>query len=92
MIKYEIRLNPQITWRKIDQKIVVLNSENQEQYLLNKLGSRIWNDFTQGRSFTRTIRSMVKEYAICQERAEHDVNAFLKTMAAKKIISLKIDT
>jgi hypothetical protein len=89
MISFSIRLNPQVTWRKIDRRIAVLNSETQNHYLLNELGGRIWNDIVQGKPLRDTICMIAKEYVVSRERAEQDINAFLSRLEAEKIITLE---
>lgn len=89
MSSCNIRLSPQVTWRKVDRRIVVLNTQSQRHYLLNELGGRIWKAITSGKSLQQAIRSIAREYAVSQERAERDVSAFLAGLEAEKIISLE---
>ena len=89
MTSCNIRLSPQITWRKVDRRIVVLNNETQNHYLLNELGGKIWKAITSGKSLQQTIRSIAREYAVSHERAERDVSTFLAGLEAENIISLE---
>ncbi len=81
-----IGLKPQLSWRKLDRRIVVLDPAGGNHYLFNELGGKVWMGMVQGRPMEHTIRAIMREYAVSRDRAERDVEAFLAGLEAERII------
>ena len=84
-----VRIGKNIIWKKIANKIVILNNKNKDHYVLNETGILIWKHMTSGKSLNDTIEKISKEYSVNKEKTAKDIVRFLKDLEKEKIIFLE---
>jgi hypothetical protein len=65
-----------ITWRNVEEEIVVLKLGTGEYFTFNDLGREIWLFLTEGNSISEIIQKIVDTYEVEKNQAAADVEKF----------------
>ena len=65
-----------ITWRNVDEEIVVIKLGTGEYFTFNDLGREIWLFLTEGHSISEIIQKIVDTYEVDKDQALADVENF----------------
>ena len=71
---------------KIDDEVVVFNSDSGVYYGLDDTGVRVWELLQEARSAAQIGQILVEEYQVTQQRCEEDLLAMLQDMADAGLI------
>lgn len=77
--------------KKIGYKITIYDGNKSVLYTLNTTGSYIFSKLKLGWNQTKIISSLIKKYYIHKESAQKDLNALIKDLLAKKIITQTVE-
>jgi hypothetical protein len=67
----------ELSWKTVDDEVVALDLATGTYFSANPSGSRLWERLSDGCDRGDLIVALVSEYAISDERAGRDVDAFL---------------
>jgi len=84
-----IKIRKNISWKKIANKTVILNRENENHYVLNSIGVTIWKHIVSGKSLSEVIDQLSEEYSVARDRIAVDLDSFLKNLEKENIISVE---
>lgn len=83
-----LRLRPDfIDWRIIDDEIVMLDAERSQYLATNPSGTLLWQTLHEGATRTQLVELLVSRYAITEEQARCDTDAFLAELRARELIA-----
>jgi hypothetical protein len=82
-----IKRNPDMDASDLDGEIVMMNLEKGQYYMMNEVGSRIWELISEPKTVKTIINALVKEFQVETEECERDVLEFLKKLKYSNIIS-----
>jgi|SRR5580700_6425772 hypothetical protein len=75
-----------LDWRAVEGEILALDLESAEYLSINRTGALLWRDLAAGTSREQLAHTLVAETGIGIDRALHDVNAFLRQLAAQGLL------
>ena len=67
----------ELSWKAVDDEVVALDLATGTYFSANLSGSRLWERLSEGCDRADLIVTLVTEYAVSEEQAERDVDAFL---------------
>ena len=82
----KFKLNELITWRDVDDELIILELESGNYYSLNDIGRFIWLQLSADKSFAEIVSEITEEYEAGEDQARHDSYHFLKGLIEHKII------
>jgi Coenzyme PQQ synthesis protein D (PqqD) len=75
-----------LTWREVDDEIVVLDRRNWMYMGVNGSGVLLWKEIVNGASRQRLVQSLCEEYEIDVETAERDARAFIEMLSSNNLL------
>jgi hypothetical protein len=85
-ISKKFRVKGDITHRIIDNEAAIVRPSDGTLIILNESGTFIFKNLVRGLSPERIIKKIVQEFDVDPERAERDLNSFLRVMKREAII------
>ena len=85
----EIIIKEDVYARRMGNKVLILNPENNKRYILNDIGVQIWNYISQNKALGEGIEEIAKDYATNKEKVAIDVHRFLKQLEKENILKLR---
>jgi Coenzyme PQQ synthesis protein D (PqqD) len=83
---YRLRTD-ELSWRQIDDEIVVLDADRAEYLAINGAGARLWPALVEGASLEQLADLLVDTYEIDSERATADASQFVATLSDQGLIA-----
>jgi hypothetical protein len=80
---------PTTAWRVIEGEAVILSMDSKVLRGLNAVGSRIWELIDGRRDVEQIVDVVVGEFSVAPERARADVEAFLRVLADRGLVTLR---
>jgi hypothetical protein len=77
---------PEVVSRLVDGEAVVVHPRQGMIRVLNPVGARLWELADGRRKVAELVETIVREYAVDQERARNEVLAFLADLAQRGIL------
>jgi Coenzyme PQQ synthesis protein D (PqqD) len=68
------------TWRRVDDKLVVLDLVGASYFSISDSGSALWERLTEGASFEVLVDDLCERFEIDRAQAATDVETFLGTL------------
>ncbi|MFH1618722.1 MAG: PqqD family protein [bacterium] len=75
-----------LAWRKVENEGVILNLRTSEYFSFNQAGTFIWELLCRGTAPASISRKLAEEFEINEGRAACDLEEFLRTLCAEKLI------
>lgn len=86
MPEYEINKD-KVSWRKVNEDIIIIHLETTNYYSINKTGSIIWEMLSQKLySEAELIERVSKHYGVDSKTTGKDVQLYLQTMLEEDLI------
>jgi hypothetical protein len=83
-----IRLrSDELSWRQIDDEIVILDGVRAEYLAINGAGARLWPALVDGASREQLVDLLIDTYQIDPKRATADANQFVTTLSDRGLIA-----
>jgi Coenzyme PQQ synthesis protein D (PqqD) len=76
-----------IFWRRIDEEVVVLDTEQSTYFSLNSTASFIWDRLQTGTTLGAVIDGVVDEFGVDRAVAAADVDDFLRVCREHRFIA-----
>ena len=83
----QIRLRTDgLTWREIDDELVVLDVARSNYLATNDAGRLLWRSLASGTTRAELVRELSDTFALDQETAGADVDRFLAELRAQSLL------
>lgn len=82
-----IVLNPQLAWREIEGRVVVISPADSIVHELNETASAIWKHADQGCSAAEIADLISGEFSVDVNRAKIDTESLLAVFAQKGLVT-----
>ena len=73
--------------RKVGGEMVILSAEDSSLFVLNEVGTTIWEAADGRRSIEAIVDAVCFEYDVDPDTAQRDVEEFVQTLAAAGVLS-----
>lgn len=67
----------ELSWRRVDDEIVVLDMRSSAYYAVNGTGATLWEHLQAGCDRDQLVQAVVAEHDISLQESERDVDAFV---------------
>lgn len=81
-----LKIKDKIAWRKIGEKTIVFNPENQELLELNEVAVSLWKKLLRGTDIEQLLNDVLRTYNADQKQAEQDVIDFISSLNSLNFI------
>lgn len=82
-----ITLNPQLAWREIEGRVVVISPEDSMVHELNETASFIWKHADGARSVSEIASLLSVEFCVEPAQAKLDTEELLRMFAQKGLVT-----
>jgi hypothetical protein len=85
----ELRLRADgLDWREVSGRIVALLPGSSGHVVVNATGAVLWRALVSGADRGRLVITLVEAFAIDEQRAERDVDAFLAALRSRGLLAV----
>ena len=84
-----ISRNTDIDDTDLDGEKVMMNLDKGQYFMMNEVGSRIWDIVDEPKSVEEIVKSLLNEYEVEREQCENTVVEFLSELAKSDLIKVK---
>lgn len=88
-LKDIISRNNEIDDTDLDGEKVMMNLDKGQYFMMNEVGSRIWEILEESKSVEEIVQSLLNEYEVEKEQCESTVIEFLGQLNKADLISVK---
>lgn len=82
-----ITLNPQLAWREIEGRIVVISPEDSVVHELNETASFVWKQADRGCGVSEIARLLSEEFRVDAPQARSDTEELLRMLEQKGLVT-----
>ena len=79
-------LSPDITIRTLEGEAVLLNLQTGAYFGLNKVGTHIWQLYSEGKPLGEVVTGVCQRFEVDAERAQADVEAFTQRLLERGLL------
>ncbi len=84
----ELRLRTdELVWREIDDELVAVDIASSAYLSTNRTGTVLWQMLAEGTTRAELVDRLVESFGISSEHAAADVDAFLKDLEARELLT-----
>lgn len=83
-----ISKNPEIDATDLDGEVVMMNMEKGQYFMMNDVGSRIWEIIEEPIKVSEIINALISEYEVEREECENTVMEFLNDLSYGDLIKV----
>lgn len=76
-----------ITWRQVDDEVVVLDLDNSVYLSINASGRLLWERLVQGAGRGELVDLLAEEYSLDRSSATADVDEFLAELRRNRLLA-----
>lgn len=87
MKRETIVLNPQLAWREIEGRVVVISPEDSVVHELNETASFIWKHADGGRDVAEIASLLSEEFSVDALQAKADTEGLLERLVQKGLVA-----
>ncbi|MDZ7859128.1 MAG: PqqD family protein [Candidatus Krumholzibacteriota bacterium] len=80
------RISDKVVFRKVEDKIVLINLETGYYYSLNEIGGFIFNSIRDGSDPSDILRDIKTDFDVSESKAEDDFNNFIEELKREAIL------
>jgi hypothetical protein len=81
-----IVLNPQVAWREIEGRVVVISPVDSVVHELNETASFIWKHADRGHKTNEIMQLLTEEFGVDQAQAKVDMAEFVALLQQKGLV------
>lgn len=81
-----VKRNPQVAWRELDGKVMLVTPADTVLHLLNDVGSFLWKQIDAPRTAAELAAAVFAEFQVDQDTARRDVHEFLNEILDKHML------
>ena len=86
--RLQYRQKPEIAWRYIDGEAVLIDPADGIVFVLNEVGSQVWDLIDKPRFVDEIERKVISQYDVDRERVRRDLQQFLEDLATRSLIEV----
>jgi hypothetical protein len=83
-----VKPNPNVIFRRLDDQIVLFHLESDRFYELNSTAARFWELLNEGHDDAYVEERMLAEFAVDREQLSAEAEALLKSLKQENLISV----
>lgn len=87
-LNMEIKIKDNIGWRKIGEKVIALNSDNQEMIELNEVGAFLFERILRGVNVEKLTKIIMDNYKVGSGQIKQDIMDFILELASLNFIDM----
>lgn len=76
----------QVSAKVVEGEAVLLNVETGAYFSLNKVGTHIWELYSQGKTLAEVVDGVCQRFEVATGRAEADVRLFTETLVQRGLL------
>jgi len=76
-----------VSWRQVDAEVVALDLESSTYFSTNRSGAVLWHAMVDGATVGSLVALLQRSFALPNDTARADVNAFLKLLQASGLLA-----
>ena len=80
------RRSDDLSWREIDDEVILLDLRSAEYLRLNESGAMLWTLLQPGKTASQLAGSLAERFSLSAEQAARDVSGFLESCEAKGLL------
>ncbi len=80
-------INPHIKWRKLGEKVSLLDIKSGEYHILNETASEIWILMSEGKNYEDIINFFNQKYGLKKGIFKIDLELIIEDFKSKSLIS-----
>lgn len=80
-------LSDDVTWRDVDEEMIVLHLPTGKYYTFNNTGHLVWQQLAAGKDSSDITLQIMDKYEVDEETAVRDLNTFIKGLIEHNLIS-----
>ena len=77
----------ELSWRQIDDEVVILDSRQANYLAINGAGARLWPALVEGATLEQLARLLVEAYEIDPVSATADANRFVAALSEQGLMA-----
>jgi hypothetical protein len=82
------KINKKLITQKLDNKIIIFDSNKSVLYTLNETGSYIFLKLKRGWNNEQIIKSLAQKYEVEANKLEADFTELVKSLVSRKIVTI----
>jgi len=82
-------LSEDVTWRDVDEEMIVLHLPTGKYYTFNNTGHLVWQQLAEGKDTSEITSQIMDKYEVDRETASRDVTVFINGLKEHSLISEK---
>jgi hypothetical protein len=83
-----VKPNPNVIFRRLDDQIVLFHLESDRFYELNSTAARFWELLNEGHDDAHVEERMLAEFAVDREQLSAEAEALLQSLKQENLISV----
>jgi hypothetical protein len=87
--KLRLRIDD-LAWREVGDELVILEVTTTSYLTLNGSARMLWDRLADGVTRSELTEALVERYGIATERADRDVDAFLKVLGQRSLLDTTV--
>jgi acyl-CoA reductase-like NAD-dependent aldehyde dehydrogenase len=76
-----------LVWREIDNELVAVDIASSAYLSANQTGALLWQMLANGTTHEQLVERLVEEFGISSDQAATDVDAFLRDLKARDLLT-----
>jgi coenzyme PQQ synthesis protein D (PqqD) len=76
-----------VSWRRVEDEVVILNLTTSAYFSLNQSGALIWERLGEGAELDAVQSAMCEKFSVAPEAAREDLEKLVALLLAKKLIA-----
>lgn len=87
-LKAALHIPAHVTFSIVGEDAFLLNTQSNKYYGLEKVGARLWQLLTEGRTLEESCRILLEEYEVKAEQLEQDLLELLEDMQKNGLVEV----
>ena len=84
-------LSDDVTWRDVDEEMIVLHLPTGKYYTFNNTGHLAWKQLAEGRDTSEITVQIMDKFDVDEETAKRDLDTFIAGLKEHNLISEKTE-
>ena len=80
-------LSDDVTWRDVDEEMIVLHLPTGKYYTFNNTGHLVWQQLAEGKDTSDITVQIMDKYEVDKETATNDLSAFISGLKEHNLIN-----
>ncbi len=89
LLPQRVEVSEEVLFQEIEGESVLLNLKNEQYFGLDEVGTRIWHLLTEDEETNKTLRCLLKEYDVEEEKMRNDLAVLINELNAQGLITMK---